>query len=271
MLFQYSAIDEQGNHQTGKIEAESIQEATAKLNDMALSVLNVEAIDENEIDTKGSKLKTFNFLGKDQEAKEIGGTIEAEHELIAYKRLVEEYGMDVSWITDASLPKEVQDAKKKTSIDKLNELAYERGIDIKKKIKSASGKETLETAIMGEDFQIRQKQLQEKLDSMILLTQKTFIPIIEPKDPGQSVEIEQKLEHLQKVKRSNNLQLLEEESDDLIEMVLDFFDKNPNSTKSISAEILELKTLSSRSTQASLEKQIIRISKVAVKRLCFAF
>ena len=268
MLFEYRILGPDGQEQTGSIEAQNEADAKEKLNSMGLSVLEVSEKLDKDIDAEDEseekkKLKKFFFSGKDVEKQEVEGEIEAASDLDAFKRLVEEFSLDLEWIVEASLPRAVQEARKKGSVKKLDDLAYERGITVEKKLKQKSNDEE-EDIIADEEFYKKQKILVNKIETIGRIF-KDMLPFIMESSPALGIEVEKKFHTLEKVKMSNNLVYIEEFIDEILTQVTLFFDKNKEAEERFYKELLELRALFSHSAKAKIEKAVSDASTIIKK------
>lgn len=255
MLFNYLVVGSDGVEQKGKIEAISEEDAKKKLNDMGLSILSVESVgDEKKLEEVNENLKKYLFSGKDVENQEVEGEIEAHNEIMAYKRLVEEFQLEVFWLIDASLPKAVQESKKQASIQFITDLAYERGIKISGRLIQRKN-EDLEVLYENEDFREKQKKVVETLDTIVKIFG-ILLPIISQIAPAIGIEMEKKLNALQKIRMSNNLVYIQESSDEIIQDILRFFEKHRKEKEQYKKDLLHLESLLTDATSAKLQKAL---------------
>ena len=253
MLFHYSVIGEQGNEQKGKIEAISEEEAKQKLNDMGLSVLSLTSDLKDMIPQDTKKLESFTFSGKDANGQEVEGSIESEDQIMAYKRLVEEFSLDLYWIINTNLPAAVQEAKKKKSIKFIEDFIYERGIKIKKP-KSIKKQNQHLDIYQDTDFLEKQKKLQNNIDEILRIVTMLLKEFLFNQVPGTAAEIEQKLNSLQKIKMSNNLLFIDESINDIIKNIVLEFEQFPKERERFKTDFLHLESLRSDGNQAKLNK-----------------
>lgn len=261
MIFEYRVVGADGVEQNGKIEANSQQDAKDKLNAMGLSVIQVEEFHGAEVEEVKSNLKKFLFSGRDAEKQDVEGEIEAVSDLDAFKRLIEEFGLDLFWLVDASTAKVVQDAQKKDSIQRLNDLAYERGVSIKKqKIQQNQNDDQINDAFVGDSEFYKKQQAFLYSIGRIGKIFEILLPVISEKSPALSIELEKKFHDLEKVKMSNNLVYIEEFIDEILSQVLYFLDKRTEIKAQYRKEILELQSLLSHGTKAKAEKFVVELS-----------
>ncbi len=250
MLFQYIVVANDGKEQKGRIEANSKEEATEKLNQMGLSVISVDIIDNTQKEVK-SNLRIFSFFGKDNEKQEIDGTIESKDEISAYKRLIEEFGIEIKWIIDNSLPKVIAEAKKKTSVKEIEELAYEKGITFNKnKLKNDERIKEANEIIFDDNFYEKQKKIHKNIDTITKITS-TFIKYI---PSNIASDLDQKIDILQKIKMSNNLQFIQKSSDELIKKILFFFEKHGELQSKFEQELIEIRACLTNEITTKVEK-----------------
>ncbi|HPO05510.1 MAG TPA: hypothetical protein PLQ36_00185 [Candidatus Gracilibacteria bacterium] len=254
MLFDYLVVSGNGVQQNGRIEAASETEASAKLNSLGLSILNlteVKAGDEKK--AINANFKSYLFLGTDDTAQDVEGTIEAENEIIAYKRLVEEFGLELKWIVDTSLSKAVQEAKKMNCVKEIEDKAYEQGIKIthRQAISDAEAEE-----IMDDGFAKRQAKLLADVEEGIKLITDLVTKVIAPVSPNSALDLENDLNTLQKVKMSNNLIFVRELLDKIINDVSLFFLQREVMRQENREIIVALESLSSKTSNLAWQGQL---------------
>ena len=239
MLFQYTVLGDDSSQQKGEIEADSKKEAIEKLNNMGLTILSIEEFNKDTKTKKNPNLKVFQFAGKDSENKEVDGSIEADNEVFAYKRLVEEFAIDVLWIVNAKDSKIIQEANKKTSVKKIEDLAYERGIAIHKKLDVLQKDDT--EIEFDEAFYKKQKSLVKKINKTNEIIAK-FLEFIRNKKPVFALDLKRIMADLDKIKMSNNLIYIQDSLDKAINKIIQFFDKYPEERKKNKMDLLEIES-----------------------------
>jgi len=124
--FRYKAINKANQELTGSITGENLELVRNKLNTMGLSIIDISEVASIE---KTEDIPTFEFEGSDPAGKKVKGTIQANNEEEAFKRLVEEYNFNLTTLFDIKTPKS---KRKKSSINKLQEK-YEKELELKQK------------------------------------------------------------------------------------------------------------------------------------------
>jgi hypothetical protein len=252
MKFTYTALGSDTLEKTGKIEASSAEDAKQKLNQMGLSVLTLE-----ESSAGNSSEKTFSFFGIDTDFQEAEGDIEAEDIVSAYKRLVEEYELDVQWIVDNSLPPAVKESRKKKSVQIVEDLALENAISIKKPERK---KKTQDTEVeFSEKFLKEQQKVQERVAG-VSRALSALLPFFAEVNTQAVSQFEKRKEELEKIKMSNNLQYISETLDALITDASKFVYSHKELALKAQKEVVELETFHSNAMQAKMQKYLINFS-----------
>ncbi|PCI24600.1 hypothetical protein COB57_04245 [Candidatus Peregrinibacteria bacterium] len=250
MLYSYTAIGNNSQEQSGRIDADSQELAREKLNQMGLSVLSISEISAEERGIDKS-VKVFIFSGKELDGKNVEGSIEADNIVLAYKRLLEEYALVVEWIIDEKVPKVVQDHRKKESVQQAEALAVEMGVILQHPVKEVI-KEG-DHLLYSEAFQTKQKHLQSQVVEMTNSIEK-LIEILKVKDPAQALNIEGLIETVKKIRMSNNLQHIEGLSIEIIEKVIHEFEKHPKIFHENEALLFELQAMFASSSNLYMQK-----------------
>ena len=100
--FQYTAVNSDAKKLNGVIGAESENDARKQLNTLGISVLSIKTIkDKAKVSVHSEKtvnLKKYEFEAYDKTGRKIVGTIPASSRYKAFKRLMEEYEFEVSFV-----------------------------------------------------------------------------------------------------------------------------------------------------------------------------
>ena len=105
--FQYTAVNNTGKKLSGVIGAATQEEARKELNALGISVLVMNKIaetGEQSVTTEANtsdELPKFEFEAFDKTGRKVLGTIPASNRYKAFKRLMEEYQFEVSYVIEA--------------------------------------------------------------------------------------------------------------------------------------------------------------------------
>lgn len=167
---------------------------------------------------KNNNFLWYEFHWIDSDWSPIWWTIEASNEVFAYKRLITEFHIKPEWIVLATLSPAIKWVKKENSIKEIIELAYDEWIEI------SAG---LDDIVVKSDSFLSSKEEKEQLWAEIL----TFLPrtllILEEYKSFlvsiKVIEIKKKIWYIEKIKRSNNLLLVQSELNELLNDILKVF------------------------------------------------
>ena len=181
--FNYIAAWKDWSRQKWSLTAQNEKEARAKLHSMWFSVLkittewvtNIKHNAEDKLDVKKHdewsfvvKSKKFEFFWFKKLWDEVDWVIEAKNIAIALQRLYSEFHIDVSWIVEKDLSPAIKEHKKKWSVEKIINDAFDEWIEIKKpNFLIKDKKEDIESSDVS-------KEVREELEKDV----KRFIKII---------------------------------------------------------------------------------------------
>ena len=238
--FEYLAMWNDNSKQKWVISAENEQEAKHALHKLWLSVLKVtetSKIADTTVERKwpktskvGSDIQEkdeyelwvediikFDFSWFDANWEKTSWNIESNNIVTAYKRLVEEFYIDVEWIVDDSLPSRLKESKRKTSINDVIDLAYEQWISIVSKAMSKNTiNQTQENTVSKEEQEQMQAEVEVYIEKINLFT--TNNPDVF--SSVEHAEIKKRKFELEKIKRSNNVFYIQSELNDLIDYLI---------------------------------------------------
>jgi hypothetical protein len=205
-IFKYTVANKDGKKLSGSIEAVDEAKARGELNNLGFSILAIEESKDQEIHT--TKQAKFAFEATNPQGQNITGTIPAQDELAAYKRLSEEYELMVSALWQQGLAEDkIQNARIRGTrhlqealaddADKATQLQAEKSQEQEKKLLFVKTK--VEKVI---------KQVTDLLQEY-----SNFI------QPDQKKEIEKKLDKLLRIKGSSNTDYIEQTTEELIAFI----------------------------------------------------
>jgi len=235
MNFHYTALGSDNQKFTGSLQAMSLESAREKLHKMDLSII---ALKEEEVEggkavtpsATGSKPKitvselqkkpkptktkqsitTFYFVAKNQQDKEVNGTIDSIDAYTAYKRLIGEYKFNV--LDFYVHGEEVHPEKNMTgSFENWNQKLMGEGID--------TSPEPLQQKGSLESGPGMASEVVEEIDYFIKSTKS----IIEGHQTDYSkpflVALEKKLGNLERIRTSNNLNHITKVCNDIYKLI----------------------------------------------------
>lgn len=213
MKFQYTALSKDSNKLTGILEASSMEAAKEQLHKMELSIIGVNEISEEKLETikneqreiaikkdeikeikeVTNEIKSYSFLVKDLTGKEVNGTIDAKDDYSAYKRLITEYNFEVLEL----FPENKENSEIYTN--KLIELKAKgktEGIEIKREVKNKE---------LNEDNQNIDLKIETEITNVIKDTKNILSENEEIFTPTYFRKINETLGELERIRKSNNI------------------------------------------------------------------
>lgn len=218
--FQYTAVNSAGKKLSGVIGAATNEEARKELNALGISVLVMNKIAETGEQSVTSEAGTsqdlpkFEFEAIDKNARKVIGTIPASNRYKAFKRLMEEYEFEVSYVVTAGASPE---EKMKAKQEDLSVLKGEYEEQLKKEGKVVSES----TDPSNTQFEQKRDHLLKKVD---LILNKIKSLLAEYKDeikPENTKIIQNYVDKLLRIKSSTNLDYIEHTSEELLKKVQD--------------------------------------------------
>jgi hypothetical protein len=216
-IFKYTVANKEDRKLVGSIEAPDEKTARTELNSLGFSILELKETTPDEIEvierkktklTPGTKHSKFVFESINPQGQVIVGTISADDEFSAFKRLTLEYELTVTaiWSEEAS-EEEIREAKS-TGVYQLQQTlnAEKEG----KKVKEAQvsqGQRKKEILTRTKIEQIL-KQVNE-----ILIEYETDIT------PAQRKEIDKRIDKLLRIKHSTNFDYIIQTAEDLLTFI----------------------------------------------------
>lgn len=210
MQFKYTATNPEGKRLTGIINA--VDEATARteLNHLGFSILEINAIDESAVQIQ-SEMEKFEFEAIDKNGKKIKGTIPAKTDLLAYKRLVDEYHFNILFLARVALTEQEKQALRTTGIE-----ALKNQYDLETHELNTTA---LKTAVETPEFLAQKKVVIDEVDQ-ILNRIKTLLTTFESKlSPEKKALIQGYIDKLLRIKASNNLDYILNTCKDLLKRI----------------------------------------------------
>jgi len=235
--FNYIAAWKDWSRQNWTLTAQNEVEARAKLHWMWFSVLKI----ENDWSTNVShklvekvKLKKDwenSFLSENNKSfefswfkitwEEVDWNIEAKNGITALKRLYEEYKFNISWLVEANLSPAIKEHRKKWSVEKILVQAFDEWIDVKV------------PTILKKEAEINYWNVSKEEKDAIEEDVKRFITWVKflLKNSNWIItwiglsDSQKALSELEKIQKSNNVQLIQSELEDLLKKVSSYFNE----------------------------------------------
>lgn len=199
--FKYTAINTENQKLSGSIDAVDEVEARAKLNNFGISIIDMRQLNEAEIQALAAE-HTLQFHAQDTNGKNVIGTIASDSEIEAYTKLKDEYQLTVVQIGQ------------NTDMQTLESL-YQRK---KAENSSDAGEQDENTETASEDSEER-KIVDDQVNRTIQIGTDVVQNNLEQITPDAKKNIEDKLDQLQRIRRSSNLQHVRATCKDLLEFL----------------------------------------------------
>ncbi len=218
MRFKYTALSPNNQKVEGVLTAETLALAQEEMHKMGFSILSLNEIAESEfaklkIEKEAKKtaegIKAFRFSAIDPSGKTVEGTIDAENDAKAFRRLVTEYGFRVKELYTLG----AGENERKASGARVKELEQElkaSGIDpesFAKKKEETDTQSAVNPELLGE------------IDRLIQNTKKVLGENKSLFSPPRLKAIETTLGDLERIRTSNNIKHIAEVASQLLEVI----------------------------------------------------
>jgi hypothetical protein len=232
MRFSYVALNKSNQKLKGFISGDNREEAKKKLHDIGLTVLEiVEAPESNQstenIQTNATSLPSFEFHVVDTEGRRLSGTIQASDRKNAYRRLVSEYSFIVNSLAETNIPKEQRLEEGAKGLEEIADAIEEEfGIKVQRSVEDKNkDTEDITQSILGKLFVEEKKIISEEIDEITIKT-KNILKKYNEKIPAEKIdEMEVLMGNIIRLKRSNNIPLIQKVSADLCAHLEDVLDQ----------------------------------------------
>lgn len=206
--FKYTVATSEGKSLSGTVEAPDENTARTELNNLGFAVLTL--TETNEPPAQTSNLPKFIFEAKDKLSRPLSGSIPAEDEVSAFKKLETQYGVIVTaiWKEGAS-ETEIAEARNKGS-ERLAETLPEEEKEEIKNIKSEDAEELTRISFTKNKIE----HILEKAQALISKHQNDF-------QPSQNNEISKHLNKILRIKNSTNSEYIILSADELLNYLLE--------------------------------------------------
>jgi len=210
MQFKYTATNPEGKRLTGIINAGDEATARTELNHLGFSILEINTVDETAVQIQ-SEMEKFEFEAIDKNGKKIKGTIPAKTDLLAYKRLMDEYHFNILFLAPASATEQEKQNLRTSGIE-----ALKNQYDLQSHELDTSG---IKAEVETPEFLAQKKIVIDEVDQ-ILNRIKTILTTFETKlSPEKKSIIQGYIDKLLRIKASNNLDYILNTCKDLLKKI----------------------------------------------------
>ncbi|MFA6024519.1 MAG: hypothetical protein WC777_04890 [Candidatus Gracilibacteria bacterium] len=217
--FQYTAVNSSGKKLSGLIGAASEEEARKQLGAFGISLLGIQKNAETSVQSStrepgtSAELQKFEFEAFDKSGKKVIGTIPASSRYKAFKRLMEEYQFEVSFVVPFGASDE---EKTKAKAEDLSMLKAE--YEAKNKVENPND---LADKKASAAFEEKRKALLQKVDFILGKIKSLLIEYQEDIKPEAKKIIQSTIDKLLRIKSSTNLDYIQMTSEELLKKVQD--------------------------------------------------
>src|SRR3989338_2035753 len=217
--FQYTAVNNGGKKLSGLIGAATEEEARKQLNTFGISLLAIQKMAETAAQSVTQEAGTsdvlpkFEFEAFDKIGKKVLGTIQASNRYKAFKRLMDEYQFEVSYVVAAGATEE---EKVKAKVEDLSALKAEYEAQNK-----VTDKEVIEEQKISTEFETQRKNLLQKVDFILEKIKGLLAAYMDELTPESRKLIQGYIDKLLRIKSSTNLDYIQSTSEELLKKVQD--------------------------------------------------
>lgn len=212
MKFRYIAINQENKRLSGIISAKDEKAAREELNRLAFSIINLEKIEELPSEIKEEQRNPkYEFEAFDKYGKKIIGTIRAEHEYAAFKRLVEEYKFKVIFLCKKEASEE-QKAAARENVEILK-VRYDQEKEQEEKEKKMDETE--------QASEIEKQKLMQQVTFVLSKIREVIENFRDEIKPQEKANIKKLVNKLLRIKNSTNLEYIKKTSEELLRKVQD--------------------------------------------------
>jgi hypothetical protein len=247
--FRYTVINEENKQLQGTIGAPDEESARKELNDLGFSILVLDTIDETAQNPE-SDIPVFEFAALDKNQKKVIGTIQAENQYYAFKRLISEYEFEIEYVVDNDLPeKDKEKERKKGSYDLY--AKYNTEIEASKEKESADEKDMRE-------FEFRQEALKQQIDFVLSKVRKMLDLYEADMKPEVKENIRRSVEKILRIKSSTNLDHIKKTAEELLTYLQkeELFLHENAKAKERAKMVIEAKSMMMQLHKGSAEKSL---------------
>lgn len=217
--FQYTAVNSSGKKLSGLIGAANEEEARKQLNTFGISLLAIQKTAETDAQSvtqetgTSAELTKFEFEAFDKAGKKVIGTIPASSRYKAFKRLMDEYQFEVSYVVPVGANEEER-AKAKSEDLSVLKAEYEAQNKV-------TDRAAIEDQKITAEFEVKRKALLQKVDFILEKIKALLASYQGEIKPDAQKLIQTYVDKLLRIKSSTNLDYIATTSEELLKKVQD--------------------------------------------------
>lgn len=209
--YHYTVVNPSNQQLQGTIVSPDETSARKELNELGFSIVAIEEIPEGAEAAVEGELPLFEFAGLDKNQKRVAGTIQAEDEYAAYKRLVQEYEFEVEYVIQSNLSEAQKEKARKKG-------AYELHSRLEDELIGSQQKETSDEKDLRE-FEKKQEVLKQQIE-LVLKKVKAMLDNYEQEmKPETKEKIRKYVDKILRIKSSTNLDYVRKTTEELLEFL----------------------------------------------------
>ncbi|MFH1284420.1 MAG: hypothetical protein ABIH78_02415 [Candidatus Peregrinibacteria bacterium] len=201
-IFNYTVANKEGKKLSGTVEAPDEQTARAELNNLGFSILVLKMTES--LPTVPENLTKFEFEAVDKNSKLVSGSIPAENEEEAYKKLTSQYALTVTAIwKDGASETEIETSRKEGTARLQQAMAEEVEVTKMKNLKEQKEEQFIKTKI---------EYILGQVNELLVTFDKEF-------DIEKKSEINKRINKLLRIKSSKNTGYILSSAEDLLKYI----------------------------------------------------
>lgn len=209
--FRYTVVNPQNQQLQGTISSPDETSARAELSELGFSIVAIEMIDESQETAQESELPVFEFAGIDKNQKRVAGTIQAESDYEAYKRLLQEYEFEIEYVIPNTLSEKQKEKARKKG-------AYELHARLEDEMLSHEQKETSDEKDLKE-FTKKQEVLQRQIAFVLDKVKQMLDKYEQDMKPETKEKIRKYVDKILRIRNSTNLDYVRKTAEELLEFL----------------------------------------------------
>ncbi len=205
--FTYTVVNKENQQLNGSINATDIKQARDELNNLGLSVITIEEIQDAQKPLDEVTGDSYDFEALDKTGRKVSGRIKDEDYYHAFVRLRTEYNFDViNLYREGATPEEQATAKTKTLPEFTERFQQEFG-------------EINNTAALGDAFEKQREYLEHQVEFVLKKVEDYLQKFAGEVKPEEEKKLREQMDKIKLVKTSTNLEHVQQLCQELLEKV----------------------------------------------------
>lgn len=256
-IFKYTIANKEGKKLSGNVEAPDENTARSELQNLGFSILLLQ--ESKEIEKTNSNLNKFVFEAIDKNTKLVSGTIPAQNQEEAIKKLESEYDLNVSAIwAENSTPQQIETARKEGQNRLENALKNHLQNQT-----STPAQLTPSPKTVNPENEQKIQFVKTKIELILKSVNDLLTKFDQDLAPDHKAEINKKIDKLLRIKNSTNLDYILESANELLKFLEEqekFLKENTHQEKRLEYQVEThkmLATFNQGERQKSLSEDIL--------------